>query len=626
MKAALLLVDLQQDFLARPGLLPEAPALVAAVARLLELCRARGVPVLHSRTHVRADGRDAMPHRVRSGRLDCVEGTPGAEPPRSLAPARGESLVTKRYFSAFEDPALEARLRELEVDTLVVAGLYLHACVRATVLDAYARGFQVVVAQEAVASTEPLHASLTQHYLDGRAARFLATAALADLFAGKGITLAADAAVAQVARAVERARTAQPRWQAVPLAERLAVLDRWCELLVADTEVLARLLATEIGKPVSAAREELARAVAHVSSARRVAAARERLGADTEVMHRPVGCVALVTPWNNPVAIPVGKLAPALAFGNAVVWKPSPRAPQCTRRLRDTLIASGVPADLVVVLEGDAEVAQALARAPDIAAVSVTGSQATGRALAAVCAAAQKPLQSELGGNNAVIVLEDADLGAVAAPLARAAFGFAGQRCTALRRFIVMADIASAFERAIVAAAEALRIGDPLEATTEIGPLVTNEHCTRVSAAVAQARREGARLLTGGHELECAGWRGYAPTLLADLAPTAAIVQQELFGPVAVIQVARDLDEAIALANAVPQGLLAVLVGGDATARAKFAANVVAGMLQFGPGPLAIDPDAPFIGWKASGSGVAEHGRWDREFYARPQTHYGVRP
>jgi nicotinamidase-related amidase len=178
MKAALVLVDLQHDFLDRPGLAPEAAPLTAAVATLRSGCRARGVPVVHVHTVVSPDGHDRMPHWIRSGTWACVEGTRGAQAPANVAPAAGEPVVRKPFFSGFGNPRLDALLREWSIDTVIVAGIYLHGCVRSTVLDAYERGYAVWVADDATGSTEPGHAAHSRSWLATRAADFLTTAGI----------------------------------------------------------------------------------------------------------------------------------------------------------------------------------------------------------------------------------------------------------------------------------------------------------------------------------------------------------------------------------------------------------------------------------------------------------------
>ncbi len=626
MKPALLLVDLQLDFLARPGLNPEAAELVTCVEALLAGCRALGLPVLHAHTRIRADVSDRMPHWARAGYSACVFGTAGAQSPPALAPLASEPVFAKRFFSAFENPGLEQHLHSLGIDTLVIAGLYLHGCVRTSVLDAYAAGFRVLVATDAVGSTEPLHATISREYLDGRAAEFMCSEALLKHLAGTDgrQTHPATSKSADVAQATATAAGAWAAWRNTGQATRADLLLGWRAILEQDSETLAGLLADEIGKPLAAGREEMQRALAHIDTAVRIASEAPALTAGVRVRYRPVGCVGLITPWNNPVAIAVGKIAPALAFGNTIVWKPSPHAPRASRRVMESLAAAGMPSGLVSLVSGGAEAAQALMRDPAIVAVSITGSQRTGQDAAALCALSGKPLQAELGGNNAMIVLADVDVEGAATALARSAFSFAGQRCTAVRRFIVEASIAARFERVLASATRALRIGDPRRDDIDVGPLISAEHCAHVAAVVAQALADGGRLVTGGREPEGrSGGCWFEPTLLAEVGPDTAIAQQETFGPVALILRAANLDDALSLANGVPQGLLAGLLSADAGARARFAAEIDAGILQFGPGPFALHADAPFGGWKSSRIGPAEHGRWDREFYARPQVQYG---
>ncbi len=666
--AVLLLLDLQEDFLARPGLSPSAACLTRRVEALLRGCRERGVPVLHVRTLIRADGSDRMPHWQRTHTWSCVEGTPGAHPPAPLREVAGEPVFRKRFFSAFGAAGLEALLAERKASSLLLAGLYLHACIRATALDAYERGHDVWIVDDAVGSTEPIHAEITRGYLCDRAARFVETAELLELLGGVGeaaahgrvaafpvaciggarrpaaahrrvayrqpsdlrvaigeVPLAGPAEVADAAAAAARAR---PEWERRSAGERVELLSRFASRLLERAEELTSLIAREVGKPRLEARAEVRRALAHVEgAARRVPAAeagRCGSGVEARVRYRPIGTVALVTPWNNPLAIPVGKIAPALGYGNAVVWKAACRAPGTALAIMTALQGAGFPGDLVSLVFGEADTARRLIAHPSIDAVSLTGATETGRRAAALCAQHGKPLQAELGGNNAAIVLADCAVEEEAAGLALAAFAFAGQRCTATRRIIVERSLAGRFSEALVAAVARLRVGDPEDADTQVGPMVSPEHRTRVLAALEDAIGAGARVLCGAkppHGLEHGCY--LLPTLVAELGLGAPLVQEETFGPVAVILLAEDLDDAIRLANGVPQGLVASLCTRDAGARRHFASSIEAGILKLAPGALAVHPEAPFGGWKASGIGPPEHGDWDREFYARPQAVYG---
>lgn len=400
--------------------------------------------------------------------------------------------------------------------------------------------------------------------------------------------------------------------------ERAALLAAWADTLTTQAETLAQSISREVGKPLADARGEVRRAVGHIQTARQLLTTPHSQTIDADrrvsVRQRPQGVVAVITPWNNPVALAVGKIAPALALGNGVVWKPAVEAPRTALAVMDSLATAGVPPGLVNLVFGNARTAQLLIEQPTVDAVALTGSIAAGQSAAAQCLRLHKPLQAELGGNNSAIVWRATE----ALPLARAAFAFAGQRCTALRRFIVARPLLESFQEALVAATLSLR------PATDIGPLISRTQRDSVLRVIEAAVQEGGRLLCGGtvpSELEAGCW--LTPAVVTDMRPEAKIVQEETFGPVAVLLPADTFDEAIALANGVEQGLFGVLVGGDEAERRRYAESMRAGMLQFSAGPLDVHAAAPFGGWKASGIGPPEHGEWDRLFYARPQAVYG---
>jgi acyl-CoA reductase-like NAD-dependent aldehyde dehydrogenase len=482
-----------------------------------------------------------------------------------------------------------------------------------------------------VGSTEPVHAELSRAWLADRAARFQPVAELLALAPGAERAEAATAAVLIGLReSCARAAAAGREWAATDPRQRALLLERWAFELEQQRGDLARLLAGEIAKPVAEAQDELRRSLAHIRSAARLARGHleETPVSGVRVRYRALGTVALVTPWNNPLAIAAGKLAPALACGNGCLWKPSPLAPECSARLLQSLRAAGLPPGLVEPVAGGAEVVSALIADARVDAVSVTGSNTAGQAIAARCAARQIPLQAELGGNNAALILDDwtFDEAALQA-LARSVFGFAGQRCTALRRLIVQRGILERFGEAFARAVRALPVGDPLDPATAVGPLLSRAHRERVQARLDGALADGALVLARARLPDAAkngpdADRWLAPTLLGNVRPESDIAQHETFGPLALILPADDLDEAIALANGVPQGLLAALYGNDEAARHRVAEQVQAGILKLAPGPLLISAEAPFCGWKASAIGPPEHGIRDRDFYARPQTLY----
>ena len=644
MRPALILIDLQRDYLDRPGLVPGERELLRGVAALLEGCRGAGVPVFHAVTLVRADGANRMPHWKEAGTWACREGTPGALAPAAVAPGEGEPVFAKDFYSAFDSPGLEAALAAGAVDTLILAGIYTHACVRATALDAYRRGYRVLIATDAIGSTDAEHARLTLSWLEGRASHGVPTAGILAMLAQAGTARDAGtpgtwlhrnpanrdevlfevpvAGARQVASAVGRARGASA-WGEVAPAERLARLSRWRGALEAARGSFVAALVRDVAKPVAEARGEFDYGMALLGNSLDSFASEETPAARTRlvVRHRPVGTVALVTPWNNPLAIAVGKLAPALAWGNAVVWKPALPGTRVARAVVDALEAAGL-AEVVQLVTGDGETGRHLVRQPGIDAVSFTGSLAAGRVVAAACGAAARPLQAELGGNNAVIVMGGIDVEAVAQEVAAAAFSFSGQRCTAPRRLIVDRAIRGPFEEALVAATRALRIGDPGEEATRIGPLVSREQQERIIALLSSP--SGGRVACGGgvpagFERGC--W--LEPAIVADPDPASAIVKEESFGPVAVLLEAGGIEEALALANGVEHGLVASLFSNDSRHRDLFLRHMQAGMLAINRARPAFDAAAPFGGWKRSGHGPPEHGRWDREFYSRAQAIYG---
>jgi acyl-CoA reductase-like NAD-dependent aldehyde dehydrogenase/nicotinamidase-related amidase len=667
---ALLLVDLQHDYLARPGLVPHDSAVVAGAVRLLDGFRTLGLPVAHVHTRTRADGGDRMPHWRERGLVACVEGTPGAETPTLLTPRADELVAIKQHYRGFADAALEPWLRDRGVDRVVVAGVYTHACVRETALDAYERGFEVWVAADAVGSTEPAHAASTRAWLEPRAAAFRSSAALlADLglrsptatrddddrvrhpvavIGGRAVAAtdherlvhrdpcASERVIAEVPlagadevrRAAETVAAARRPWALQPTEARAVALDAWADALAARADELTACIAREVGKPRAAAADEVQRAVGHVrtSSAllRGALVEDRRVAPAVTVRHRPVGVVGIVMPWNNPLALPCGKIAPALAFGNGVVFKPAPEGAGTALALLDTLAGAGIPLELVAVVMGAASTAEAIVDEPLVDAIAVTGSIATGRALTARCGLVGKPLQAELGGNNAAIVLADADLEAIVPPLVRGAYSYAGQRCTAIRRFVVEEPIVDQFEALAGAVIDELVVGEPTDPRTDVGPLISVAARDRVDAVVARARADGARVVRGGHapsHLAHGAW--YAPTLLAVEDRSSAVVQEETFGPVAVVQPARDLADAFAAADGVEQGLVMAVCTDQPEARRAVVDAAAVGIVQIGPGPLPVHPDAPFGGWKASGFGPPEHGEWDAAFATRPQAVYG---
>jgi acyl-CoA reductase-like NAD-dependent aldehyde dehydrogenase len=346
------------------------------------------------------------------------------------------------------------------------------------------------------------------------------------------------------------------------------------------------------------------------------------------VRYEPLGVVALISPWNNPVAIPLGKIAPALLYGNTMVWKPAPAATKISAAILRLLRVAGVPKDAVKIVTGDHTTAQSLAADKQINAVTITSSAEAGHAIQEICARRFLPLQAELSGNNAAIVWEDADLPAAAAQIAWGAFGFAGQRCTANRRVIVSAAIFETFWRELKTAAGKLCWGDPLDAATDLGPLIhagkANEHRALIQLAQDSGAAHRVEIFFKDHAAKAALKREtyVSPVIIGCDHPEHPLVQEETMSPLLVVQRARTFDEAMALCNGVRHGLVAALFSGSAKRRKQFLAGAQAGMLKINSATAGVDVTLPFGGWKMSGLGAPEHGEGDRLFYTRMQAVY----
>ena len=619
---ALLLVDCQEDYLARDGLQPPREELVAAIAEALEAARGEGWPVVHVRTRVSADGANAMPHRRTSP--EAVEGTAGAGPPNALREHSGEPVLYKRFFSAFDADRLEAELRARGVERLILAGVHSHACVQATAVDGYARGFEVVIGEDLVGSYDPGHGARALGWLDGRAATVATSAAILGMAERpwrhhnpcnfKDLLFEVEAKPAPAVKAeAERLARAEP----LPLGERVTRLNAWRQRLESSREQWIEALVRDLAKPRVDAEGEVGYGLgllAHVAAT----IEDEEPGGNPRVRYRPHGVAGLITPWNNPFAIAVAKLAPALGYGNAVLWKPALAGSRIAAMLRDSLAESGL-SDWLSLATGDAATGRAVLGAADL--VSFTGSVPVGRFMVAEAGRRAIHVQAELGGSNAAIVDASADLDAAANDLAAAMFSFAGQRCTAIRRLLVLDAVYEPFVTRLAEAVAALRLGDPSDAATRVGPVIDRD---RQQAFRAMAQSTGTVITGGGepHDLPADGcW--VAPTLLADLPADHPLLCREIFGPLAAIVRLPDLGAAIAAHNATDMGLLGALFSQDEESTALFLGQAQAGMLSINRARPLFAAEGPFAGWKGSGYGTPEHGRWNRDFYARTQAVYG---
>jgi len=633
----LLLVDVQEDFLARSGLTPDRETLVAALAALLAHARTSGWNVVHVHSRVDQDLANAMPHRREPGNAEVVAGTQGAEPPDELAPLAEEALLFKRFFSAFDAGGLDELLRSVGTRRLIVAGTHSHACIRDTVDDAYRRGFEVVIPADATASYDPAHAAIAFAWMDGRAVEIVQFADLVGAGPpaaqwvqrdpcdqGRELQTVRLTPAAEVHDAAALLASRQSSLEALSLAARRERLSAWQDRLVQSREMFRDALVRDVAKPLRDADGELDYGLALLADVI-ATLADEEAGKERRVKYRARGLAGLITPWNNPFAIPVGKIAPALGYGNAVLWKPALPATRLSALLADSVADAGL-GEWLAMIPGGSGTGDAIAGDPHVAAISFTGSVPVGRQLIARASvrAHPVPVQAELGGSNAAIVDSSADLEAAAADLAAAMFSFSGQRCTAIRRIIVMEEIGDAFIECLVAAVRQLTAGMPSDPACDIGPLIDRAGQLRILAAAKSAVADGGRPLCGGsapREMPDAGcW--VEPTLIEGLGPDHPLNQQEWFGPIASIMRASGFDQAVELHNCSAFGLLGALYSTDEGRIAAFASRAQAGLLSIGRARPPFAAGGPFAGWKASGYGGAEHGRWNRDFYTQPQAFY----
>jgi len=591
-RTALLLVDLQEEYLARPNLQPPRAELVANISAALSEARSAGQPIFHVRT-----GGIPMPHR---------QAAPDATPPPELAEQPGEPLFTKRFFSAFDAPGLTDALEAAGITRLRLAGVHAHACIHATALDAYALGLEVEIDEALVGTDQPAFAVESLRWLDGRAANVITSKAEIWLHRDP---CDQDRIIGEVPSTdINEIKALRPS------PDPQTQLKDWYVSLSASKEKWVEALIATIAKPRADAEAEVTYGLALLAHVITTLGEPEPHAAPS-VTHRPIGRAGLITPWNNPFAIPLGKLAPALGFGNTIVWKPALPGTIIARMLADSLADAGL-GDSLAMVTGGAATGRAMIDRGDLNVLSFTGSVPVGRAIIAAAGHRALPVQAELGGCNAAIVDASADLDFAAADLAAAMFSFSGQRCTAIRRVIVVESIAAAFSDRLIAAVEALRLGDPADPATQIGPVIdraAQQRFLALASAVAPAN------------LPPAGcW--VAPALLTGLADDHPLLTEEVFGPLAAIQVARDLDHALALHNATSFGLLGAIYTNDAGSERRFLDQAEAGMLSVNRARPPFATSGPFVGWKSSAFGPPEHGRWNRDVYARPQAHYRPGP
>ena len=436
---------------------------------------------------------------------------------------------------------------------------------------------------------------------------------------GKVIAQVNEASEEQIAAAVGAAAKAFAGWSGTVPKDRATLLLKLADRIEAEAQEFAALESQNCGKPLGAALNDEIPAIADVfrffaGAARTLhgAVAGEYLPGFTSMIRRdPIGVVASIAPWNYPLMMAAWKLGPALAAGNTVVLKPSEQTPLTALRLA-TLLAELFPPGVVNIVCGRGNTVGApLVAQPEVAMISLTGSTEVGRHVAELCGRDLRRVSLELGGKNAVIVMDDANLDEAVKAVSWAGFGTTGQRCTATSRVIVHEKVADAFTAKLAEAARKLRVGDGLLAETEMGPLVNQGRVGAVHEYTEIGQQEGARLVTGGHALEegeLSGGAYYAPTIFTDVTATMRIAQEEVFGPFVSILPVASYEEAVEVANSTIYGLSCAIFTEDARLVFRAMRDINAGLVYINAGTTGAEPHLPFGGTKQSGNGHRELG------------------
>jgi len=439
------------------------------------------------------------------------------------------------------------------------------------------------------------------------------------------------ASAAQAEQAIAAARQAAPAWARTTPQLRAELLEKIGVELLARRAELGDLLAREEGKTLAEAQGEVGRAAQifkfFAGEALRLQGERVtsiRPGIDIEITREPVGVVGLITPWNFPIAIPAWKIAPALAYGNAVVLKPADLVPGSAWALADIIHRAGVPEGVFNLVMGRGSVVgETLVNHPGIDAISFTGSVPTGRQILEKAARRQAKVQLEMGGKNPLIVLGDADLELAVKCALDGAFFQTGQRCTASSRLIVEERIHDRFVTALGEAMQRLVVDDARKPGTQIGPVVDGKQLDQDLRYVALAQEDGGRLVCGGERLNRDKEGFYlSPALFADTTNEMRINREEVFGPVASVVAVKDYEAALAAANDTVFGLCAGICTTSLKHARHFQRNAEAGMVMVNLPTAGVDYHVPFGGRKASSYGPREQGRYAAEFYTIVKTAY----
>ena len=436
-----------------------------------------------------------------------------------------------------------------------------------------------------------------------------------------------------VARAVASAQRGFAHWSKTPAPVRGEVLHRVGDLLVERKDTIARAMTREMGKVLAETRGDVQEGIdtahyAHTEGRRLFGRTvpSELRNKWAMSFRRPIGVAGLITPFNFPLAIPTWKMFPALLCGNAVIFKPAEDVPHTAHLLVELLLEAGLPPEVVQLVHGEGSVVgRAMVEHPDVPVISFTGSTETGAIIGATCGRMHKRLSLEMGGKNAMIVMDDADLDLALEGVLWGAFGTTGQRCTATSRLIVHERVHDRLLQMLCDRAARLRLGPGLDERTDVGPLINEGALQKVEYYVGVARQDGARVLIGGQRATGAGLeRGwfYQPTVVTGVAPGMRVEQQEIFGPVLAVLKVASLDEAIRVNNDVPYGLSSSLYTRDVNAAFRAMGELDTGITYVNAPTIGAEAHLPFGGVKQTGNGHREGGWEVYDFYSETKVVY----
>ncbi|MBB2754243.1 UNVERIFIED_ORG: aldehyde dehydrogenase (NAD+) [Rhizobium aethiopicum] len=445
------------------------------------------------------------------------------------------------------------------------------------------------------------------------------------------VGLYADGSAEDTKNAIAAAKAAFPAWSRSGIWERHVILKKTGDEIMARKDELGALLAREEGKTLPEATGEVIRASQifefFAGEALRLAgevipSVRPNIG--VEITREGLGVIGIITPWNFPIAIPAWKIAPALCYGNTVVFKPAELVPACSWAIVDILNRAGLPKGVLNLVMGKGSVVgQAMLESPDVHGITFTGSTGTGRRVAAASIEHNRKFQLEMGGKNPMVVLDDADLSVAVEAAANSGFFSTGQRCTASSRLIVTEGIHDKFVAALTDKLKTLVVDNALKAGTHIGPVVDERQLKTDTDYIEIGKSEGAKLAFGG-EVISRDTPGFylQPTLFTEATNQMRISREEIFGPVVSVIRAKDYDEALAIANDTPFGLSAGIATTSLKHATHFKRNSEAGMVMVNLPTAGVDFHVPFGGRKGSSYGPREQGKYASEFYTTVKTAY----